>query len=202
MVRRYFFATGTVSLLVAALVWSASDAQAAVQGTTYSKTFTSQCPGGTVEVWHPGGYDSGSSVTVTGTYNTYGKARHSAVFVAVSTGSNCSSVKVERVLVSGTGSVPDNGSPTPIPPSATPPSTLSLTDPNTNDRLYRANGANITDGSALERAQGSVVASNNPGVPPFFEQRGQGTCIGGFYYSGLNEDGQYSRSRCMTESEA
>ena len=207
MVRRYFIATGTVSILllavVFAFVWSASDAQAADQGETYSKTFTSQCPGGTVEVWHPGGFDSGSpSVTVTGTYSAYGKERHSDHFIAVSTGLGCSSAMFESVIVIERTSVPDNGSPTPIPPSATPPSILRIQNTETGEYLYRPNGAPITDGAALERTQGSVVVSNIPGVDPSFEQTGQGTCIGGFYYSGLNENGQYSRSRCMTESEA
>ena len=35
-----------------------------------------------------------------------------------------------------------------------------------------------------------------------FTPTGQATCIGGFYYSGLRKNGQYSQSRCMTEEEA
>ena len=204
MVRRYFIATGTVSILllavVFAFVWSASDAQAAVsQGGPYEKTFTSQCPGGTVEVWHPGGFDSGSpSVTVTGTYSAYGKQRHSAHFIAVSTAPGCSSAMFESVIVIGRTSVPDNGSPTPIPPSATPPSILRIQNTETGEYLYRPNGAPITDGAALERSQGSFDDEDEDS----FEKTGQRTCIGGFYYSGLRKNGQYSRSSCMTESKA
>ena len=202
MTRRNFIATSVASLLLLAVVvgvvLSVSDAQAASEGSTYSKTFTSQCSGGTVEVWHPEGYASGSRVvTVTGTYSAYGKQRDSAIFVAVSTGHECSMVKVETVIVVGrtpaTVTPMPTMTPTPTPtPSATPVSSgLSLTDPNTQERLYRADGSFIREGSAVERSIGSAL-----------EPGDDATCIGGFYYSGLRKNGQYSQSRCMTEVEA
>ena len=210
MTRRNFIATSVASLLLLAVVvgvvLSVSDTQAASEGSTYSKTFTSQCSGGTVEVWHPEGYASGSRVvTVTGTYSAYGKQRDSAIFVAVSTGHECSKLKVETVIVVGrtpaTVTPMPTTTPTPTPtPSATPVSSgLSLTDPNTEERLYRADGSFITDGSAVERSTGSVTYDLGYEV---FTPTGQATCIGGFYYSGLRKNGQYSQSRCMTEEEA
>ena len=216
MTRRNFIATSVASLLLLAVVvgvvLSVSDAQAASEGSTYSKTFTSQCSGGTVEVWHPEGYASGSRVvTVTGTYSAYGKQRDSAIFVAVSTGHECSRVKVETVIVVGrtpaTVTPMPTTTPTPTPtPSATPVSsglalTRETTDPNIEERLYRADGSFITDGSAVERSTGSVTYDSEL-REDVFTPTGQATCIGGFYYSGLRKNGQYSQSRCMTEEEA
>ena len=77
--------------------------------------------------------------------------------------------------------------------------TRETTDPNIEERLYRADGSFITDGSAVERSTGSVTYDLGYEV---FTPTGQATCIGGFYYSGLRESGHYSRSRCMTEEEA
>ena len=74
-------------------------------------------------------------------------------------------------------------------------------DPNTEERLYRADGSFITDGSAVERSTGSVTYDSDL-KEDVFTPTGQATCIGGFYYSGLRKNGQYSQSRCMTEEEA
>ena len=79
---------------------SAGAATSVSGGAAYSETFRSQCgSSGTVEVWHPGGYASGTgSVTVTGTFPT---TQSSVAFTALSTGSGCAQSEFRYFAVQG-----------------------------------------------------------------------------------------------------
>ena len=93
LVRAVILAPVLAIALIAVTVPPAGAATTVTEGDSYEETFTSGCgASGTVKVWHPGGYDSGTgSVTVSGTFgNTHGRV----TMTAVSSGQDCTDVEM------------------------------------------------------------------------------------------------------------
>jgi len=90
-------------MAVALITLIAPSANAAVTvsvGDSYSESFASQCgSSGTVKVWHPGGYDSGTgSVTVNGTFPS---THHTVTMTAISSGPDCTHAEMRYFTVHG-----------------------------------------------------------------------------------------------------
>ena len=154
-----------IGIVLLAILLLPAIAASQAEGGWYSKTYSSQCSGGTVEVWHPGGYAAPQqgSITVTGNWPEVGNDVRGAStvvsFVALSTGANCSRIKVDTYRVGHRGG---RGSP---PPPATPtpaPSTPALAVLPTPDWEFYDNTFISDATKKVSRSNGRVII---PGVP-------------------------------------